>query len=71
MNLWARLKAWWGARKVGQQTIDARRQQARAETILAGTLTLGGHGEFTGSYHSPSGADCGPGVSGDCSGTAV
>jgi hypothetical protein len=77
MSLWARFKAWWEAVKAEEQAIAARRQQARAEAILAGASTLGGHGEFTSGYQSPSGyhgpssTDCGPGVSGDCSGTAV
>ncbi len=77
MSLWARFTAWWEAGKAERQAITIRRQQARAEAILAGAATLGGHGEFTGGYHGssgshgPSGADCGPGVSGDCSGTGV
>jgi hypothetical protein len=71
MSLWARFKAWWEAGKAERQARDARRQQPRAEAILAGAATLGGHGEFTGGYHSPNGSDCGPSVSGDCSGTAM
>ncbi len=77
MSLWARVKAWWEAGKAEQQAIDARRQQARTEAILAGASTLGAHGAYmsghhgAGGYHGSSGADCGPGVSGDCSGTGV
>jgi hypothetical protein len=77
MSLWARLKAWWEAGKAGRQMMNARRQHDRAEAILAGAATLGAHGAYisghhgTGGYHGPSGADCGPGVSGDCGGTAV
>jgi hypothetical protein len=71
MSLWARFSAWWEAGKAERQARDARRQQAQAEAILAGEATLGGHGEFTGGYYSPGGIDCGPSVSGDCSGTAV
>lgn len=85
MNLWARFKAWWRAVKAEERALAAqehataaRRRQGRAATILTGVSILGSHGELTGGYHSPSGshgssgADCSPGVSGDCSsGTAV
>jgi hypothetical protein len=76
MSLWARLKAWWEAGKAGGQMMHARRQHDRAEATLAGAATLGygastyGH-HGTGGYQGPSGADCGPGVSGDCGSTAV
>jgi hypothetical protein len=76
MSLWARVKAWWGAGRAGRQMINTRKSQGRAEATLAGAATLGYgastygyHG--TGGYQGPSGADCGPGVSGDCGGTAV
>jgi hypothetical protein len=71
MNLWARFKAWWEAGKADQQAINARRQHALAESALAGVSTLGAHDALTNGYHSPSGSDCGPTVSGDCGGTAV
>jgi hypothetical protein len=71
MSLWTRFKAWREAYKAEQQAIEARRRQALAEATLAGASTLGAHGAFTNGYHSPSGTDCGPTVSGDCSGTAV
>jgi hypothetical protein len=76
MSLWARFKAWWEAGKAGRQAINARKQQARADASLAGVSVLYGastsaHSHGTGGYHGPSSADCGPGVSGDCGGTAV
>jgi hypothetical protein len=70
MSLWARFKAWWEAGQAG-------RQRDKAEAILAGTATLGAHGTHMGGHYEsggaygPSGPDCGPGVSGDCTGTGV
>ena len=77
MSLWARLKAWWEAGKAGRQMVNARRQRDRAEGTLAGAETFVAHGAYmtghygSGGYHGPSGTDCGPGMSGDCGGTAV
>jgi hypothetical protein len=77
MSLWARFKAWWEGGKAGRQMMNIRRRRDRAEATLAGAATLGAHGAYmsghhgAGGYHGSSGADCGPGVSGDCSGTAV
>jgi hypothetical protein len=77
MSLWARLKVWWEAGKTERQMRNARRQQDQAAATLAGAATLGTLGAHTsgyhgtGGYHGSSGADCAPGVSGDCSGTAV
>jgi hypothetical protein len=76
MSLWERFKTWWEARKAGWQLMNGRRQHDRAATSAAVAATLvhsadmsGHHG--TGGYHGPSGADCGPGVSGDCSPPAM
>ena len=77
MSLWARFKAWWEAGKAERQAMDARRQRDRADAILAGASTLGAHGAYMSGHYgaggsdSPTGADCGPGVSGDCGGTPV
>jgi hypothetical protein len=77
MSLWARFKAWWEAGKAGRQAINARKQQARADTSLAGAAALSygastyAHSHGASGYHGPSSADCGPGVSGDCGGTPV
>jgi hypothetical protein len=77
MSLWARFKAWWEAGRAGRQMMNTRRQPDRAEATLAAAATYGAHGAYMSghhgadSYQGPSGPDCGPGVSGDCSGTAV
>jgi hypothetical protein len=77
MSLWARFKAWWQAGRAGRQATNARKLQARADASLAGASVLSygastyAHTHGTGGYHGPSSADCGPGVSGDCGGTAV
>jgi hypothetical protein len=77
MSLWARFKAWWEAGKAERQAMDARRQRDRADAILAGASTHVPYGAYmsghygSGGSHSPTGADCGPGVSGDCGGTPV
>jgi hypothetical protein len=84
MSLWARFKAWWEAVKAEERALcakeharGARRQRNRAEATFVGAATLGAHGAHmsghyeSGGYHGSSGADCGPGVSGDCSGTGV
>jgi hypothetical protein len=76
MSLWARFTAWWEAGKAARKASVARKQQDRAEAILAGASTLG-YGAYLSGYHGSSsdhgssGTDCGPGVSGDCSGTGV
>jgi hypothetical protein len=76
MSLWKRFKTWWDAGKAGRQMINARRQHDRAAASVAGAATLihgpdmsGYHG--MGGYHAPSGADCSPGVNGNCSPPAL
>ena len=77
MSLGARFKAWWEAGRAGRQMINAKRQRDKAEAILAGAAALGAHGTHMGGHaesggaYGLSGTDCGPGVSGDCSGTGV
>jgi hypothetical protein len=84
MSRWARFKAWWEAVKAEEQALSAkeqalgaRRPRHRAEATFVGAATLGAGGAYmsgdygSGGSHGPSGTDCGPGVSGDCSGTGV
>jgi hypothetical protein len=84
MSLWARFKAWWEAVKAEERALCAKehargvsRQRTRSDATFVGAATLGAHGAHMGGHYEsggaygPSGTDCGPGVSGDCSGTGV
>jgi hypothetical protein len=84
MSLWTRFVARRKARKAERQAIAAIKQQNRveAEANLRRALALGGDAhvsidhvsggyESSHHYHGSIGTDCGPNVSGNCTGTGI
>jgi hypothetical protein len=74
MSLWQRFKRWREARKAERQALHPGRERTPSDDVYLGAAMLAAHDPSmmaSGGDRAPGGADCGPGVSGDCGGSGL